>query len=95
MIKEKQENLRRLNHVPCDTNFLEFNVDLAKNLEYYRYKQAQTRYLHSEKSHENAQRRLILEAEKLEYNKYILEKWDLFRKRRDIIGNQYIDKKRQ
>jgi hypothetical protein len=40
MIREKQENLRKINFVACDTNFLEFNVDLAKNFEFYRFNQA-------------------------------------------------------
>lgn len=63
-IREKRDEVRKLDHVQCDTNFLDFNVDLTKNLEIYKFNQAQTRYLLDEKIQNNNYRRELIEHEK-------------------------------
>jgi hypothetical protein len=63
-------------------------------LEYYRFTQAQTRHLLSEKTQECQDRKELFYSEKLERNKDQLVKWDLFRQRREVIRDRFIDIKR-
>ena len=93
-MREKRDEVRKLDHVQCDTNFLDFNVDLARNLDIYKFNQAQTRFLLDEKIQNNNHRREMIEHEKFQRNSFTLIKWDHFRERRDIAKDNYIDVKR-